>query len=327
MSDAMLSVIIPIKDTLPYFKKCLDSLVSQTCQNIEIIVVDDNSKQNIKDFVANYNDDRIIYIKCDNTVGPGGARNRGLDIASGRYIAFCDSDDWVDLNYYEQVINYMDKYELDIVMTSMKREFPFRNANNDTYMCKYNQTYSLSPEMALKILCKEYNEFEIQIVPSCMNKIYSKQFLSRINARFEEGVYFQGVLFSVYTFLRTNKIEIIPSVEYHHFRRTNSVVQSFDEKHIVDFGNCCRTLKKYFIETNTFELYKFSYYCLCNKYFNLIVQEIFEFVHREELTKKHLHKLLDLYIENVEINDLFEYLSAEEIRQHIQPNIIDTKLY
>lgn len=327
MKNVILSVIIPIKDTLPYFKKCLDSMVSQTCQNIEIIVVDDNSKQNIKDFLLSYNDDRIIYIKCDKTLGPGGARNRGIDIACGRYIAFCDSDDWVDLNYYERIINYMDKYELDIVMTSMKREFPISCDNTETYMCKYNQKYSLSPEIALKILSKEYNEFEIKIVPACMNKIYRKQFLSNINARFEEGVYFQGVLFTVYTFLRTNKIEILPDVEYHHFRRANSVVQSFDEKHIVDFGNCCRTLRKYFYDSNTFELFKFSYYCLCNKYFNLIVQEMFEYVHSEKEIKKYLQQLLNLYIENVDISDLFEFLSAEEIRQHIQPNLTDTKLY
>lgn len=328
MKNTLVSIIIPVKDTLPYFKKCLDSMVSQTCKNIEIIIVDDNSSQNILEFINLYNDERIIYVKNEKSIGPGGARNRGIDISSGKYIAFCDSDDWVDFNFYETVCSYMEKTNADITMTSMKREIGKSQSNiSKTYMCKYNQNYTLDSEMAIRILCREYKELEIAIVPACMNKIYKRSFLLDINARFEEGVYFQGVLFSLYTFLRAKKIHCMPDIEYHHFRRPNSVVQSFDEKHIIDFGKCCRTLEKYFNDTNTFEVYKYSYQCLCNKYFNLIVQEIFEFVHGEKQIKTFLQKTINTYIKNVNLIELFDFLSAEEIRRHLQPYITDTTLY
>lgn len=328
MKNVLVSIIIPVKDTLPYFKKCLDSMVSQTCKNIEIIIVDDNSSQDILGFINSYNDERIIYVKNEKSIGPGGARNRGLDISSGKYISFCDSDDWVDFNYYENVCNYMEKYNVDIAMTSMKREFGKGQSNTSkTYMCKYNQNYTLDSEMAIRILSKEYKEFELAIVPACMNKIYKKSILVDTNARFEEGVYFQGVLFSLYTFLRAKKIHCIPDIEYHHFRRPNSVVQSFDEKHIIDFGKCCNTLKKYLNDTNTFEIYKYSYQCLCNKYFNLIIQEIFEFVQGEEQIKIFLQMAIDTYIKNVNLTELFDFLSAEEIRRHLQPYLADTTLY
>lgn len=328
MKEVLISIIIPIKDTLPYFKKCLDSMISQTCKNIEIILVDDNSSQDIVGFIRKYNDNRIIYIRNEKSIGPGGARNRGIDVAHGKYIAFCDSDDWVDLNYYETICQYLETSNANIVMTSMKREFANGQSNiSKTYMCKYTQPYTINSEIAIRILSKEYKDFEVSIVPACMNKIYRKQFLIDINARFEEGVYFQGVLFSLYTFLRTEHIYCIPKIEYHHFRRPNSVVQSFDNKHIVDFGKCCQTLKKYLTDVDCYELYKYSYQCLCNKYFNLIIQEIFEFVSGENEIKKLIQSVFNTYINNVDISDLFEYLSAEEIRRHLQPYLEDTTLY
>lgn len=328
MKDVLLSIIIPVKDTLPYLKKCLDCMVSQTCKNIEIIIVDDNSSQDISSFVNSYNDKRILYIKNEKCIGPGGARNRGIDNSNGKYIAFCDSDDWVDFNYYETVCNFMEKSDSDITMTSMKREFALgQNYISKTYMCKYNQYYTLDTEMAIRILSKEYKDIELSIVPACMNKIYKRTFLIETNARFEEGVYFQGVLFSLYTFLRAKIIHCVPEIEYHHFRRPNSVVQSFDEKHIIDFGKCCKTLKQYLEDTDSFEIYKYSYQCLCNKYFNLIIQEIFEFVNGEKQIKALLQNTIDTYVNNVNLSDLFDYLSAEEIRRHFQPYLTDTTLY
>lgn len=201
MKYPRVSIIIPLKDTLPYFKKCCDSLMAQTCSDIEIIVVDDASSQDISGFLNSYGyTQKLIYLRNEVSLGPGACRNQGLDIAQGQYISFCDSDDWVDLNYYEHVCNHLDKTTADLVMVSMKREFPFRNIDDETYMCRYSQHYTLDPEIAIHAMCGDYDDVGIKVASACMNKIYRHDFLQKINARFEEGVYFQGTMFSIFTF-------------------------------------------------------------------------------------------------------------------------------
>ena len=97
-----LTVIIPVFNTMEYLKKCLDSIVNQTLKEIEIIVVDDASTQDIYSFLKREypKAESIKYIRNNQSLKPGGARNKGIKIAQGKYIAFCDSDDWLDLNTY-----------------------------------------------------------------------------------------------------------------------------------------------------------------------------------------------------------------------------------
>lgn len=328
MNQPRVSIIIPLKDTLPYFKKCYDSLISQTCVNTEIIIVDDASLQDIRGFLNGYeNISNTVYIHNEKSLGPGACRNIGLRIAKGQYIAFCDSDDWVDLNFYEQICDALDRTDADIAMVSMKREFPFRNKDEEIYMCYYNQRYSLLPEMAIRSMCGDYNDIGIRVSSACMNKVYRHDFLRRIDAQFEEGVYFQGTMFSIYTFLRASKIECIPNVTYHHFRRKGSIIQSFNVKHIEDFGNCCKTLRNYFDNVGQFQNYKDSFYRECIYLFDLVVQEIFEYVFDEDLKKEYIRQIIEQCFQSVSADEWLAFLDAETIRRHLQPDIRDTTLY
>lgn len=328
MKCPRVSVIIPLKNTLPYFKKCYDSLLAQTCDDIEIIIVDDASSQDISGFLSSYgHKQKLVYLRNEVSLGPGACRNMGLDIARGQYISFCDSDDWVDINYYEHICDYLDKTTSDIVMVSMKREFPFRNKDNETYMCRYSQHYTLDPEIAIRVMCGDYDNIGIKVASACMNKIYRHDFLQRIKARFEEGVYYQGTMFSIFTFLRAAKINCIPNVVYHHFRRKGSIIQSFNVKHIQDFGNCCQTLRKYFLDVSQFETYKNSFYRKCIFLFDLIIQEIFEYVPDEELKKIYMQQMIKQCLASVSAEEWLDFLDAETIRRHLQPDIHDTTLY
>lgn len=328
MKHPRVSIIIPLKDTLPYFKKCIDSLLAQTYDDIEIIIVDDASSQDISGFLNQYNHTKkLIYLRNETSLGPGACRNLGLDIAQGQYISFCDSDDWVDLNYYEHVCEHLDKTTADLVMVSMKREFPFRNKDDEIYMCHYSQHYTFDSKIAIHAMCGDYDDIGIKVASACMNKIYRHDFLQRINARFEEGVYFQGTMFSIFTFLRAVKINCIPNVTYHHFRRKDSIIQSFNIKHIQDFGNCCRILRKYFLDMGQFETYKNSFYRKCIFLFDLVIQEIFEYVPNEALKKKYIKQMLEQCIDAVSEEEWLAFLDAETIRRHLQPDIHDTTLY
>lgn len=112
-----ISVIVPIYNSEKYLNKCLDSIINQTYGNLEIILINDGSKDNSKKICEDYakNDSRIIIIDQENC-GPAKTRNCGLKIASGEYISFVDSDDYIDKTMYEKLVKRIIKDQSDIAI-------------------------------------------------------------------------------------------------------------------------------------------------------------------------------------------------------------------
>ena len=110
-----ISVIIPVYNVETYIRQCLDSVVNQTYKNLEIIIIDDGSPDNCGAICDEYaaKDERIQVIHKENG-GLASARNAGIEYASGEWIAFVDSDDWCETDYYEQLIFHMCKDPVDI---------------------------------------------------------------------------------------------------------------------------------------------------------------------------------------------------------------------
>lgn len=115
------SIIIIIKDTKKYLSKCLDSVVNQTFKNFEIILVDDCSNKSSNDIAKKYQSAAfpLQYIYLEKSIGPGGARNRGLEVAKGDYVLFIDSDDWIDVDCLQKATPILDQYQADIGMYSL----------------------------------------------------------------------------------------------------------------------------------------------------------------------------------------------------------------
>ena len=120
MSTPKVSVVIPVYNTEKYLKQCIDSITSQTLREIEIIIIDDGSREECArlcdEFAAN--DARIKVIHKENE-GQGIARNHGIEAASGEYIGFVDSDDYVDVQMYEALYAAAQKHDADIVMSGV----------------------------------------------------------------------------------------------------------------------------------------------------------------------------------------------------------------
>ena len=116
MSLPLISVIVPVYNVELYLKRCLDSIINQTYTNLEIILINDGSPDNCGTICDEYKqkDDRIIVIHQENQ-GPGIARNSGINLATGEYISFVDSDDYLDIKAYEQLISFSLENNLDIV--------------------------------------------------------------------------------------------------------------------------------------------------------------------------------------------------------------------
>ena len=117
----LVTIIVPVYNTSKYLNKCLDTLLAQTYENIEIILVDDGSTDNSLEICKSYEekDKRIVVISKANG-GSSSARNVGLDAAKGSYVGFVDSDDYVDGDFVSLMMEAIEKY--DVPMAQISRD-------------------------------------------------------------------------------------------------------------------------------------------------------------------------------------------------------------
>ena len=115
-----ISIIVPVYNTAKYLDKCIQTLIKQTLEDIEIIFIDDGSEDGSAEILKNYaKNDKRISILNQNHKRQGAARNYGLSIAQGEYIGFVDADDWVELDMFEKLYYPAKETDSDIVMCSM----------------------------------------------------------------------------------------------------------------------------------------------------------------------------------------------------------------
>lgn len=189
-----ISVIVPVYNVEKYIDKCLNSLVNQTLKDIEIIVVNDGSPDNsqaiIDKYVQRY--PKLVKSFIKENGGQGSARNLGLEKATGKYISFVDSDDWLDENALLEMYNLAQKDNSDIVICDMIDHYEDGSTKN--YNCtKYDSVYKVSP--------------------SACNKIFKKSIIGDI--RFLNGEWYEDFNFTTKFLMQNVKISTI-SVGYYH---------------------------------------------------------------------------------------------------------------
>ena len=116
-----ISIIIPIYNSEKYIVKCLDSILTQDCQDFELLLINDGGTDNSVNIINSYKDKRIRIYNQENK-GAGSARNLGLKYAIGKYIFFIDSDDFILQNYLSVMLKFMKEYDADIVACQYKNK-------------------------------------------------------------------------------------------------------------------------------------------------------------------------------------------------------------
>ena len=145
----LISVIVPVYNVEKYLDKCIQSIVDQTYTNLEIILVDDGSPDNSGAICDEWaeKDNRIKVIHKANG-GLSDARNAGLDIATGEYIAFVDSDDYIELDFYDKLYNVIKATNCDISICNLRKVYENNNVsvnNCDTFeITEYSTTEAMS---------------------------------------------------------------------------------------------------------------------------------------------------------------------------------------
>ena len=128
-NNITVSIVVPVYNAKPYLVKCLDSVVNQTLDNVEIIIIDDGSTDGSSEICQEYaaKDSRIIYYKKENE-GLAAARQDGMERASGEYVGFVDSDDWLELNMYERMYTVAKENDADVVFCNCYKDESSKNS-------------------------------------------------------------------------------------------------------------------------------------------------------------------------------------------------------
>lgn len=217
------SVIVPVYNAEKYLEKCLNSLVGQTLKDIEIICVDDGSTDNSYKIAQGFalKDNRIKLFKQEN-LKQGAARNNGTNQATGEYIGFVDSDDWVDLNYFEKLYNAAKKYDSDIALATNVR---IGNGKTKKRLKIEKEVFVTNLQEKIDITSQVKN-------PCPTNKIYRASFLKNNNIMWPEGVYCEDKLFTIQAVYYANGVVSVPEIHYYYYRNPSSTVNSKAKKHL-----------------------------------------------------------------------------------------------
>lgn len=209
------SVIVPIYNSEKYLKKCIDSLVSQTLDDMEFILINDGSTDGSDEIIKSYNDSRIKYFKRTNH-GIGATRNFGIDKANGEFIGFLDSDDYVEPYMYLKMYNECVNKNLDIVICDHYIE---NGDNKDILKFIDFGVTSLndSPNLLL----------DINLAP--WNKIYSKKIFSS-DTYYPTGVKYEDTPWVALMFSRAERIGKLNEPLYHYIVHDNSQTTVIDDR-------------------------------------------------------------------------------------------------
>lgn len=209
-----ISVIIPCYNAEKYLDKCLDSLIRQSFKNFEVICIDDGSTD-CTSWIINgfsYVDKRFKSIKQDNA-GPSKARNEGFKIAQGKYVTFIDADDWVDTNYLEKLYNSAIENNCDIAVSTMVR----KRENSQKYRMHFTEE---------KVYTSLADKIDVCRIPVCCyacGKLYKKEIIE--NLKFEEGVYFEDVIWTPQALDKSDRLVTVPGTTYWYRVNKNSIVK------------------------------------------------------------------------------------------------------
>lgn len=224
-NEKLVSIIIPVYNVEQYLRKCLNTVISQTYMNLEIILINDGSTDSSPDICREYagKDSRIILINQENG-GLSAARNAGIAISHGEYIGFVDSDDYVYLDMYEHLVKALEHKKADIA------ECLAEEVTQDQETAVKNQGsyyYEMTGEEALYRLMSHKKGIRPRY--AVWNKLFRREFIEDL--RFPNGEIHEDYFYDALAFLRTEKYIIVESKLYCHRNRPYSITAvPFNEK-------------------------------------------------------------------------------------------------
>lgn len=303
------SVIVPVYNVEQYLEQCLDSIINQSLKGVEIIVIDDGSTDNSKNIILKYAKkySNIIVIYQSNK-GLSVARNNALKKASGKYIFYVDSDDFLELNCLEKLYKKAENTEADIVIYAHK------------------EIYSNGKQVAINLDVNQFKEYSGKQVANMVlrcdflgvvwNKLFKRENLIRNQLYFEENRYVQDWYPVFIEIFKSSKICFLNEALYNYRIRNESITSKKTKKNIDDYYYAANNIVKYARRNNLsyddiliFKINAFNN--IINRYYNLYFNDKDEFYNGFKLT--------DYY--NMQVSSL-DAIRASGINYRIKLDII-----
>lgn len=218
------SVIVPVYNTEKYLRRCLDSLVNQTLKEIEIIIINDcspdNSKEILNKYEKKYNNVKVFHNKTNKGIGYN--RNFGIEKATGEYIGFVDSDDYVDVTMYEKLYTKAKKDDLELVVCNfhkmLEKKDSLEEITPDFIIEKQkNTTLEKTPSLLSKV----------NLAP--WNKLYKRSLLGN-DIRFPENLKYEDAIVVVKALARSKKIGFVNDKLNYYLVRNKSETTVMDKR-------------------------------------------------------------------------------------------------
>jgi len=305
------SVIVPVYNTEKYIEKCLNSLVNQTLEDMEIIVVNDGSTDNseniVNKFIKKYSY-KIKYYKKENG-GLSDARNFGLNYVSGEYIGFVDSDDYIELSMYEKMYNLAKKEKADIVE------------------CDFTWVYPDKTKIDTGIDYKIKEEFFTNSRVMACNKIIKKELIKDI--KFPKGLRYEDVEFFYKLIPNVNKISVLKEPLYYYIQRESSISNLQNER-TAEIFTILNNILEFYKEKNIYDKYKeeleymYIRFLLGSSFLRMVK------IKDKKIRKELLQKTIDLLYEkfpNWKSNKILKTTKSKKNLYYKTVNSMTFKLY
>lgn len=271
------SVIVPVYNVEKYLKKSLDSLINQTLQELEIIIVNDGSTDGSKNIIEEYVGkckNNIKYLEKENG-GLSEARNYGIQYATGEYIAFLDSDDYVELDIYEKMYK------------KAKEE------NSDYVECDFIWEYPKKQKIDIGIIYHNKKEMLVNARVVAWNKLIRREIIQRNKIEFPKGLRYEDIEFFYKVLPHLNKISFVKEPLIHYIQRDTSIsnVQNERTKEIFEV---LENVLEYYKNNDLYEEYEqeieytYTRLLLCSSLFRMVK------IKNKKIRKRLLQQTWDL---------------------------------
>jgi len=315
-----ISIIVPIYNGEKYLKRCIDSIISQTYKNIEIILVNNNSKDNSLAICKDYKviDNRIKIFQATN-IGISYARNIGIKNSTGTYIGFVDCDDYIEKSMYMDLFNAMvESKDIDLVICG------FVNKNEDNEIIKIQKVANgiinlQNPAKEFMSLYAKYGDIE----GYTWNKLYKKSVIVENNNQNDiELKIMQDLVFNCEYFLNCKKIKLIDITPYNYFSYPSSNINKIKKSH---FNNKIKVYEKIQYICEKAQLTKDEYKPLKKSFATFLVYDMLQAANSKKYSYKERVSFVKNAINNKTFKDIYFNIEPKGIKEVIKYYLITRK--
>ena len=285
---SLVSIVIPIYKVEKELPRCLDSVLKQTYTNIEVLMIDDGSPDGSGGIAKAYalKDSRFIYFKKENG-GLSDARNYGIERASGEFLFFLDSDDYIANETIEKLVSEVEKHDLDVVLGNAIKEYEVKSEDLIKNQ-RASDVMTGEDYFAFAIKNKQYS-------PVAWNGLYKAKMIKEKELYFVKGLLHEDMHWKPRVLLSTTKVKFIDDRFYHYIIRKESITQTKDlTQNIKDSLWIYQDLERYYIskekeiKEENFKLFRNE---LANLYIYSLTQRVVDTIKfKQKVDTKFLHR-------------------------------------